>query len=62
MRARGLQSGDRIEVDPSAGTIRNTTKGRTYSVIPFAPFLQELIREGGLVPYVRQRLSAAKGA
>lgn len=59
---REMETGDQIEVDPAAGTIQNVTRGRSYSVVPFASFLQDLIREGGLVPYVRQRLAAKKGA
>ena len=60
--ALSIETGDRIEVNPATGTITNTTKGRTWSVVPFAPFLQDLIKEGGLVPYIRKRISAEKGA
>ena len=48
---------DIIEVDLAKGTITNRTKGETYNAKPFPDFLQNLIGLGGLVPYVRARLS-----
>lgn len=48
---------DIIEVDLAKGTITNMTKGETYNAKPFPEFLQNLIGLGGLVPYVRARLS-----
>ena len=41
--AASIETGDEIVIDPSGGTIEN-------------PFLQDLIRQGGLIPYVRRRL------
>ncbi len=61
--AASIGTGDEVAVDPVAGTIENRTKGMTFRVAPFAPFLQELISEGGLVPYVRRRIEdRRKGA
>jgi len=54
--AASIETGDEVVIDPSGGTIENRTKGKTFKVAPFSPFLQDLIREGGLVPYVRRRL------
>ena len=48
---------DIIEVDLAKGTITNRTKGETYNAKPFPDFPQNLIGLGGLVPYVRARLS-----
>jgi len=48
---------DIIEVDLAKGTITNRTKGETYNAKPFPDFLQNLIGLGGLIPYVRARLS-----
>ena len=48
---------DIIEVDLAKGTITNRTKSETYNAKPFPDFLQNLIGLGGLVPYVRARLS-----
>jgi len=56
--AAAAESGDELEVDLTAGTITNVTKGRTYQAAPFPAFLQELIAAGGLIPHVRKRLGA----
>ncbi len=60
--AASIETGDKIEVDPGAGTITNKTKGKTFGVAPFSPFLQDLIQQGGLIPYVRKELARRKGA
>ena len=52
-----ITKGDIIEVDLAKGTITNITKDETYHAKPFPEFLQNLIGLGGLVPYVRARLS-----
>jgi 3-isopropylmalate/(R)-2-methylmalate dehydratase small subunit len=52
-----IAAGDTVEVDPEKGVITNVTKGESFTVPPFSPFLQGLISAGGLVPYVRERLS-----
>ena len=61
--AASIDGGDEVTVDLSAGTIENKTKGQVFQVTPFAPFLQELIAAGGLIPYARKRLEERrKGA
>jgi 3-isopropylmalate/(R)-2-methylmalate dehydratase small subunit len=61
--AASIETGDEVTVDPVSGTIENRTKGMTFRVAPFAPFLQELISEGGLIPYARRRIEERrKGA
>lgn len=61
--AASFETGDVGKVDPAAGTIENVTKGLTFTIVPFSPFLQKLIALGGLVPYVREELEARrKGA
>lgn len=48
--------GDLLEVDLTKGTIVNKTRNETYFAKPFPPFLQKLIKLGGLVPYVQETL------
>ena len=52
-----ISRGDIIEINLAEGSITNKTKGETYHAKPFPEFLQKLIGLGGLVPYVRARLS-----
>ncbi|TLN14116.1 3-isopropylmalate dehydratase small subunit, partial [bacterium] len=44
--------GDEIEVDADKGVIRNLTKGVEFKVAPIPPFMQELIRDGGLMAHI----------
>ncbi|UWG95667.1 3-isopropylmalate dehydratase small subunit [Dehalobacter sp. DCM] len=52
---QGIDAGDDVDVDLETSTIKNITKGTTFQAIPFPPFMQELIKAGGLVPYVKEK-------
>ncbi len=54
--AAAAKSGEELEVDLTAGRIRNLTQGTEYQAAPFPPFLQELIAAGGLMAHVGKRL------
>ncbi len=54
----GTSSGDRLEVEPESGVIRNLTTGKTFRAQPIPEFMLDIIRAGGLVPYTRERLVA----
>ncbi len=54
--AAAIEPGDQLEVDPDAGVIRNLTRGDQYECEAYPPFMNELMRMGGLVPWVRRRL------
>ena len=45
--------GDRLSVDFDTGLIQNVTQKTTYQAVPFPPFMQELIRAGGLISYIK---------
>ncbi len=53
----GIEDGDEIEVDPSRGIIRNLSRGGSWQSASFPPEVREIIDTGGLVGYVRRRLS-----
>ena len=50
--ARGIRTGDQVQVDPATGTIRNLTLGEEYHAEPYPPFMMDLIEAGGLIPYL----------
>ncbi len=50
-----ISDGDEIEIDLSSGTIRNNSKNETYRTQPFPGFLEELIKAGGLLPWVKAK-------
>ncbi|MDQ6774531.1 MAG: 3-isopropylmalate dehydratase small subunit [Candidatus Dormibacteraeota bacterium] len=59
--AEAIEAGDELEVDLEDGVIRNLSRGDEYRVDAFPPFMAELMRMGGLVPWVRRRLAEGAG-
>ena len=51
----GVESGEEVTIDFSAGTV--TTPRAVYSFPPLADEVMEIIEAGGLIPYVRQKVS-----
>lgn len=57
--AREIKAGDTVSVDFDNGVITDETSGKKYQGQAFPPFMQELIRAGGLVEYINAK--AEKG-
>ena len=53
--AKAIQEGDEVQVDFYSGIITDITTNQTFQAVPFPPFMQELIAQGGLVNYVNQK-------
>ena len=49
--------GDEIEVDPTKGELKNATTGNAFTFSPFTKEIQEIIAAGGLMAFVKSRLS-----
>ena len=49
-----LQDGDRISVDLITGRIENLNRGTSFGARPIPPFMEKLIKEGGLVAYIQK--------
>jgi 3-isopropylmalate/(R)-2-methylmalate dehydratase small subunit len=45
---------DKIGIDLDNGVIINYNKRKTYTIQPFPEFIQEIIKAGGLMKYIRQ--------
>jgi 3-isopropylmalate/(R)-2-methylmalate dehydratase small subunit len=54
--AAGTQAGDELEVDLASGEIRNLTRGTAFKAQAIPPFMQELIKDGGLIEHVARQL------
>lgn len=54
--AKRIENGDELEVDLDDGIIVNRTRNETYRAQPIPPFMQKLIRAGGLMEYVREQM------
>lgn len=52
--ASGISAGDRVEVDFDTGAITNLSTGASWKAEPFPEFMQELIKAGGLISYIRK--------
>lgn len=53
-----IDEGNEVEINADEGVVRNITKSREYVSKPIPPFMQDLIKEGGLVEWTRKRLKA----
>jgi 3-isopropylmalate dehydratase small subunit len=54
--ARAIETGDEVAIEPETGIIRNLTRGEQYQAAAFPDFIQDIVRLGGLKPYVEKRL------
>jgi 3-isopropylmalate/(R)-2-methylmalate dehydratase small subunit len=60
--AHEARAGDRLRVDVVAGVVTNLTQDTSHKADAFPAFMQELIAQGGLLPYVKTRLDAEGAA
>ncbi|HHX87213.1 MAG TPA: 3-isopropylmalate dehydratase small subunit [Firmicutes bacterium] len=51
-----LAPGEELTLDLGQGLILDG-RGRRYQAMPFPPFMQKIISDGGLIEHVRQRLN-----
>jgi 3-isopropylmalate/(R)-2-methylmalate dehydratase small subunit len=50
-----IKEGDLLEIDLASGIIKNITTKQTYKTLnPFPQFLQEIIRQKGLMNYIKR--------
>jgi len=49
-----LNSGEQVEIDLQAGVIRSKD-GREFKFPPFAPSVQAIISDGGLIPHLKKQ-------
>ncbi len=59
-QAQEFSDGDEVEIDLSAGVIKNITKRETYKTEPFPKFLQDIVACGGLMEYIRRNKKCTK--
>jgi 3-isopropylmalate/(R)-2-methylmalate dehydratase small subunit len=48
-----VQTGDRLRVDIANGTVSNLTSGKSMKGSPAPEFLLEMLRAGGLIPFLK---------
>jgi 3-isopropylmalate/(R)-2-methylmalate dehydratase small subunit len=50
-----IAAGDQLALEPEHGKVHNLTRNETYACEPIPPHLVEMVRAGGLVPYLERR-------
>ena len=53
--AEAIEAGSRVSVDFDTGIITDITKGKTYRAQPFPEFIQNIIKNGGLLASLRMQ-------
>jgi len=53
--AEGIRAGDEVEIDFDSGIIYNRTLNTEYQGQQFPEFMQKIINEGGLIPYINSK-------
>ena len=48
--------GDELDIDLNTGVVVNKTKNKTYQCSPFPKEIQNLINQGGLINYTKEKL------
>ncbi len=49
-----IDDGDRLEIDFSAGIVRDVTNGATLTFARMPALMRNILNEGGLVPYIKK--------
>ncbi|MBN2453094.1 MAG: 3-isopropylmalate dehydratase small subunit [Candidatus Omnitrophica bacterium] len=52
--SKGIRGGDRVEVDTAAGVVKNLTKREKYKIEKYPPFMQKIIKAGGLMASIKR--------
>lgn len=60
--AGGIEQGQAIRVDPVAGRMIELDSGRRYDCEPIPTHLLDMVRAGGLLPHLAQRLERERAA
>lgn len=53
--AKAIQDGDIVSVNFDTGVITNESRGETYQAAAFPPFIQNIIKAGGLLKSLKER-------
>jgi 3-isopropylmalate/(R)-2-methylmalate dehydratase small subunit len=50
-----INDGDQVRVDLTTGEIFDVTQQRKFFAKPIPPFMQELVKDGGLIPHLQEK-------
>ena len=52
-----IEEGTELVVDADGGVIRDKVSGKAYRVTAIPPFMQDLLKSGGLISHLKKRIS-----
>jgi 3-isopropylmalate/(R)-2-methylmalate dehydratase small subunit len=58
--SEAIKDGDRVRIDLSTGDILDLTQNRKFFAKPIPSFMQELLKDGGLIPHLRKKRLKSK--
>ncbi|MBU3911989.1 MAG: 3-isopropylmalate dehydratase small subunit [Candidatus Omnitrophica bacterium] len=58
----GIKEGDYLEIDLDKGSVLNLSENRLYKALPLPKFIQEVIRSGGLLKWIKEKKGVKKNA
>ena len=58
--SRGFKSGDKVEIDTKKGIVRNLNTGKAFNAEPLPGFVLEILDAGGLLSYLKRKLSSGR--
>ncbi len=58
--SEAIRDGDHVQINLATGEILDLSQKKTFSAKPIPSFMQELIRDGGLIPHLRRKRSRKK--
>jgi 3-isopropylmalate dehydratase small subunit len=53
--SKAIRDGDQVKVDLATGEIFDLSRNRKFQAKPIPAFMQNLIRDGGLIPHLRKK-------
>jgi 3-isopropylmalate/(R)-2-methylmalate dehydratase small subunit len=53
--SEAIKDGDRVRIDLSTGEISDLTQRKKFFATPIPPFMQNLLKDGGLIPHLRKK-------
>lgn len=57
-QASEISPGDQLEIRLQDGAVDNLTTGKTYEIEPLPSHIMAMIRDGGLLPHLKRRVTA----
>ena len=58
--SEAIRDGDRVRVDFVTGEIFDVSQNKKFSAKPIPAFMQDLIKDGGLIPHLRKKRTKKK--